>query len=129
MSHLEHPGSACCLLHDMFEIAVCFGAVPLLLAASFCQQAVTMYVFMHRAVASPDAPQKPLGRKRARSGGVSYVKVSWGEVGAKAKKPAQPVRSNLRFLGRQPSAGRRSRWTLVAPLMKATCPLILVYCG
>ena len=43
----------------------------MLLAASFCQQAATMssYKFTPRAVASPDAPQKPLVRKRARSGG------------------------------------------------------------
>ena len=49
-----------------------WGVVP---AASFCQQAATMsvYKFTQRAVASPDAPQKPLVRKRARSGGAEWV--------------------------------------------------------
>ena len=38
----------------------------MLLAASFCQQAAAMsaYKFTPRAVASPDAPQKPLVRKK-----------------------------------------------------------------
>ena len=38
------------------------GGVPVLPAASFCQQAATMstYKFTRCAVASPDAPQKPL---------------------------------------------------------------------
>ena len=50
----------------------------MLLAAPFCQQAATMsaYKFTQRAVASPDAPQKPLVRKRARSGGANWVKVT-----------------------------------------------------
>ena len=50
----------------------------MLLAASFCQQAGTMsaYKFTQRAVASPDAPQKPLVRKRAHSGGANWVKVT-----------------------------------------------------
>ena len=50
----------------------------MLLATSFCQQAATMsaYKFTQRAVASPDAPQKPLVRKRARSGGADWVKNS-----------------------------------------------------
>ena len=61
----------------------------MLLAASFCQQAATMsaYKFSPRAVASPDAPQKPLVRKRARSEGVKWVQVSRDEPGQKAKKP------------------------------------------
>ena len=53
----------------------------MLLAASVCQQAATMsaYKFTPRAVASPDAPQKPLVRKRARclcvwSGAIPFVK-------------------------------------------------------
>ena len=47
----------------------------MLLAASFCEQAATTsaYNFTPRAVASPDAPQKPLVRKRARSGGANWV--------------------------------------------------------
>ena len=59
------------------------------LAASFCQQAATMSAdkFTPRAVASPDAPQKPLVHKRARSGGVNWVQVSRNEPGRKAKKP------------------------------------------
>ena len=50
----------------------------MLLAASFCQQAAAMsaYKFTQRAVASPDAPQKPLVRKRACSGAVKCVRVS-----------------------------------------------------
>ena len=61
----------------------------MLFAASFCQQAAAMssYKFTPRAVASPDAPQKPLTRKRARSGGVEWVQVSRDEPGRKAKKP------------------------------------------
>ena len=53
----------------------------MLLAASFCQQVATMsaYKFSPRAVASPDAPQKRLVRKRARSGGVKWVQVSQDE--------------------------------------------------
>ena len=44
-------------------------------AASFCQQADTMsaYKFTSWAVASPDAPQKPLVRKKAGSGGAEWV--------------------------------------------------------
>ena len=36
---------------------------------------MSAYKFTPRAVASPDAPQKPLVRKRARSGGVRWVQV------------------------------------------------------
>ena len=36
---------------------------------------MSAYKFTQRAVASPDAPQKPLVRKRARSGGVRWVQV------------------------------------------------------
>ena len=56
------------------------------LAFSFCQQAATMsaYKFTPRVVASPDAPQKPLVRKRARSVGVRWVQVH--EPGSQAKK-------------------------------------------
>ena len=48
---------------------------------------MSLYKFTPRAVASPDAPQKPLTRKRARSGGVKWVQVSRDEPGRKAKKP------------------------------------------
>ena len=61
----------------------------MLLDASFCQQAtatMSAYKFSPVAVASPDAPQKPLVRKRARSGGVKWVQVSRDEPGQKAKK-------------------------------------------
>ena len=60
----------------------------MLLAASFFQQAAAMssYKFTPRAVASPDAPQKPLTRKRARSGGVKWVQVTRHEPGSRAKK-------------------------------------------
>ena len=46
---------------------------------------MSAYKFTPRAVASPDAPQKPLVRKRARSGGVRWVQVH--EPGSQAKKP------------------------------------------
>ena len=61
----------------------------MLLAASFFQQAAAMfsYKFTPRAVASPDAPQKPLTRKRARSGGVKWVQVTRHEPGSQAQKP------------------------------------------
>ena len=64
------------------------------LAASFFQQAAAMssYKFTPRAVASPDAPQKPLTRKRARSGGAEWVQVSRHEPGSQAKKPRTSAR-------------------------------------
>ena len=37
---------------------------------------MSVYKFTQRAVASPDAPQKPLVRKRARSGGAEWVRVT-----------------------------------------------------
>ena len=50
----------------------------MLLAGCFCQQTATMsgYKFTTRAVASPDAPQQSLTRKRARSGAATWVQVS-----------------------------------------------------
>ena len=66
-----------------------FWTMPVLLAASFCQQAATMssYKFTPHAVASPDAPQKPLVRKRARSGGASWVRVTHRTSPSNAKRP------------------------------------------
>ena len=63
--------------------------MPVLLAACFCQQTATMsgYKFTPRAVASPDAPQQPLVRKRARSGGATWVQVSRLKTPSTAKKP------------------------------------------
>jgi len=63
--------------------------MPVLLAASFCQQAATMssYKFTPRAVASPDAPQKPLVRKRARSGGANWERVTHRTSLSNAKRP------------------------------------------
>ena len=58
--------------------------MPAFLGASFCQQAAA-YKFTPRAIASPDAPQKPLVRKRERSGGVRWVQVH--EPSSRAKKP------------------------------------------
>ena len=60
----------------------------MLLSACFCQQAATMstYKFTLRAVASPDAPQNPLVRKRARSGGENWVQVT-RRPDSRAKKP------------------------------------------
>ena len=62
--------------------------MPVLLAACFCQQVATMsaYKFTPR-VASPDASQKPLVRKRARSGGAEWVQVTRHQPGSQAKKP------------------------------------------
>ena len=59
------------------------------LSACFCQQAATMsaYKFTPCAVASPDAPQKPLVRKRARSGGANWVQVTREKSTSKAKRP------------------------------------------
>ena len=56
--------------------------------ASFCQHAATMssYKFTPRAVASPHAPQKPLVRKRARSGGAEWVRVT-RHAAKQAEKP------------------------------------------
>ena len=51
----------------------------MLLSACFGQQAATMSTY-------PDAPQKPLGRKRARSGGENWVQVTW-RPDSRAKKP------------------------------------------
>ena len=48
---------------------------------------MSSYKFTPRAVASPDAPQKPLARKRARSGGAEWVQVARHEPGSRAKKP------------------------------------------
>ena len=61
----------------------------MLLAGCFCQQTATMsgYKFTPRAVASPDAPQQPLVRKRARSGGATWVRVSRQKTPSTAKKP------------------------------------------
>ena len=86
--YLEHPRSPACWTDDMSEIRP-FWTMLALFAASFRQQAAAMssYKFMPRAVASPDAPQKPLTRKRARSGDVNWVQVSRDEPRKKAKKP------------------------------------------
>ena len=61
----------------------------MLLAACFCQQAATMsaYKFTPRAVASLDAPQKPLVRKRARSGRANWVQVTRDRSPSKVKRP------------------------------------------
>ena len=61
----------------------------MLLAVSFSQRAVTMSAcqFTQRAGASPDAQQKPLVRKRARSGSANHVHVTREKSPSKAKKP------------------------------------------
>ena len=96
--YLEHPG-----LHVV--LPTCFRfcpswMMPVLLAASFCQHAATMftYKFTPRAVASPDAPQKPLVHKRACSRGAEWVQVTRHPT-KQAKKPrtiVQSVHSNNR---------------------------------
>ena len=67
-------------------------------AAPFCQQAaaVSAYKFTPRAIASPDAPRKPLVRKKARSGGVKWVQSTQNEPGSRAQKPR--TGSNLHVL-------------------------------
>ena len=52
---------------------------------------MSSYKFTPRAVASPDAPQKPLVRKRARSGGAEWVQVT--QHPAKQVKKPRPVGS------------------------------------
>ena len=47
---------------------------------------MSAYKFTQRAVASPDAPQKPLVRKRVRSGGAEWVCVT-RRPAKQAKKP------------------------------------------
>ena len=47
---------------------------------------MSTYKFRQLAVASSNAPQKPLVRNRAHSGGAHWVKVTW-EPGRQAKKP------------------------------------------
>ena len=62
-------------------------------AALFCQQfcAMSAYKFLQRAIASPDAPQKLLIRKRARSESAEWVRVTRDRPD-KASKP-RSVRS------------------------------------
>ena len=60
---------------------------------------MSAYKFTPRAVASPDAPQKPLGRKRARSGVAKWVQVSRRTSASPAKRPRtagsqQPARTH-----------------------------------
>ena len=84
--YLEHPGSACCT-DDMFEIVIPFGRCPCCLLPPFVnRQLPCLHTNSQRAVASPDAPQKPLVRKRARSGGANWVKVT-RDPATQAKKP------------------------------------------
>ena len=61
----------------------------MLLTGCFCQQTATMsgYKFTPRAVASPDALQQPLVRKKAPSGGATSVRVSRLKTPSTAKKP------------------------------------------
>ena len=86
--YLEHPKSACCT-DDMPEIFVCFGRCLCGFLPVFSQQAATIsaYKFTPCAVASPNAPQKPLVRKRARSGGANWVQVTREKSPSKAKRP------------------------------------------
>ena len=72
-------------MHFFFGVG---RATKVVVAASFCQQAATMstYKFTPRAVASLDAPPKPLVRKRAGSGGAEWVQVT-RHPAKQAKKP------------------------------------------
>ena len=60
----------------------------MLVSACFCQQAaMSAYEFTPYSVASPDAPQKPLVRKRAHSGGANWVQVTHQMSPSTAKRP------------------------------------------
>ena len=63
-----------------------FQGLPSLLPR-LCPLSKRGYKFTPRAVASPDAPQQPLVRKRARSGGANWVQVSRMVAPSPAKKP------------------------------------------
>ena len=86
----------------------------MLFTASFCQQATTMssYKPTPRAVASPDAPQKPLVRKRARSGGAEWVQVS-------STEPDVDVEKNVKYTRRRKYTIKRGHRTIY----------FLPYCG
>ena len=56
---------------------------------------MSTYKFTPQAVASPHAPQKPLVRKRAHSGGAQWVRVQRHEPGSQAKKPCTFAHSHL----------------------------------
>ena len=73
-----------CFRFSSFLDGVCLSRCLVLLTGSYC---VFIYIFPSCAVASLDAPQKPLVRKRARSGGAESVQVSRHQPGSQAKPP------------------------------------------
>ena len=79
--YLEHPRSAC-WTDDMSEIFVRFGRCMSCLLPLFVNRQLPS---LHTN--SRHAPQKPLARKRARSGGAQWVRVTREEPGSRAKKP------------------------------------------
>ena len=86
----EHPGSACCT-DDMFEIFVLFGHCLCCFLPVFVNRQPCPHMNSHHvlpcSVASPDATQKPLVRKRARSGGANWVQVTHQMSPSTAKRP------------------------------------------
>ena len=60
---------------------------------------MSAYKFTQLAVASPDAPQKPLVRKRARSGGETWVKVT--------REPARPAKKPRTASSQQPASSHK----------------------
>ena len=84
--YLEHPGLHAVLTTCLRFLSVSDGAC-VACYLFFSTAAMSSYKFTPRAVASPDAPQKPLTRKRACSGGVKWVQVTRHEPGSRAKKP------------------------------------------
>ena len=82
----------------------------MLFSACFCRQAVTMsvYKFGPRAVASRDAPRKPLVCKRARSRGANWVQVSRMATPSTAKRPRTGG-------SRQPACNHEEHQILSAP--------------
>ena len=78
-------------LHAVLTVCLIFLSFldAVLLAACFGQKATTMSAckFTPCAVASPDAPQQPLVRKRGCSGGANWVRVTRERSPSKAKRP------------------------------------------
>ena len=65
---------------------------------------MSVYKFTQRAVASPDAPQKPLVRKRARSGGAEWVRVT--------RDPAKQTKKPRTGGSQQPACGHEEHQIL-----------------
>ena len=78
-----HAVLTTCLRLSSFSDGACVACCLSLSTGSYH----SAYKFTPWDVASPDAPQKPLVSRRARSGAVKWVQMSQDEPGRKAKKP------------------------------------------